>query len=420
MDRRKLPVAALAAGLLLLILALSAGLLSLFCNTMYESDARKMGALTELYHEEEAAIAAIFNGRGFEAEAASDKNGSQSSISHSSDAQINTPENSGLAGSIRYEAEGKRLFEKYGYTLSSSIRSGSLWLYTAAMAAVLTAGVFLEVLLLIRMSRRTKAAADRAVFLEEKLQESHLRAEQMEEQLRREEQDTKALVTDISHQLKTPLASLKMSYELADSTDLSAEERREFAQKEREEVAKLESLLAVFTQLTRLETGMIRLRPENASLKETLTRAVGSIYMKAYDKQIDISVEEFQDIRIPHDPRWTGEIFVNILDNAVKYSPSGTAVSVRVTELASYVMVEIRDQGIGIPPSQIQDIFKRFYRGDAPEVQAADGSGVGLYLARKIIEQQGGTICVKPEREKGSNFILTLPKQRTSPVQNVR
>ena len=419
MDRRKLPVAALAAGLLLLILALSAGLLSLFCNTMYESDARKMGALTELYPEEEAAIAAIFNGRSFEAEAASDKNGSQSSISHSSDAQINVPENSGLAGSSRYEEEGKRLFEKYGYTLSS-IRSGSLWLYTVAMAAVLTAGVFLEVLLLMRMSRKTKAAADRAVFLEEKLQESHLRAEQMEEQLRREEQDTKALVTDISHQLKTPLASLKMSYELADSTDLSAEERREFAQKEREEVAKLESLLAVFTQLTRLETGMIRLQTENASLKETLTRAVGSIYMKAYDKQIDISVEEFQDIRIPHDPRWTGEIFVNILDNAVKYSPSGTAVSVRVTELASYVMVEIRDQGIGIPPSQVQDIFKRFYRGDAPEVQAADGSGVGLYLARKIIEQQGGTICVKPEREKGSNFILTLPKQRTSPVQNVR
>ena len=258
MDRRKLPVAALAAGLLLLILALSAGLLSLFCNTMYESDARKMGALTELYHEEEAAIAAIFNGKSFEAEAASDKNSSQSSISHSSDAQINAPENSGLAGSSRYEAEGKRLFEKYGYTLSSSIRSGSLWLYTAAMAAVLTAGVFLEVLLLIRMSRKTKAAADRAVFLEEKLQESHLCAEQMEEQLRREEQDTKALVTDISHQLKTPLASLKMSYELADSTDLSAEERREFAQKEREEVAKLESLLAVFTQLTRLETGMIQ------------------------------------------------------------------------------------------------------------------------------------------------------------------
>ncbi len=258
MDRRKLPVAALAAGLFLLILALSAGLLILFCNTMYESDARKMGALTELYPEEEAAIAAIFNGRSFEAEAVSDKNGSQSSISHSSDAQINTPENSGLAGSSRYEEEGKRLFEKYGYTLSS-IRSGSLWLYAAAMAAVLTAGVFLEILLLMRMSRGTKAAADRAVFLEEKLQESHFRAEQMEEQLRREEQDTKALVTDISHQLKTPLASLKMSYELADSTDLSAEERREFAQKEREEVAKLESLLAVFTQLTRLETGMIRL-----------------------------------------------------------------------------------------------------------------------------------------------------------------
>lgn len=408
MDRRKFPVATLAAGLLLFILALGAGLLGAAWNVIYTSDAEKLGALAEKYPEEEAQLAAIFNGRFSESPASADENSSQNSSDQSSSAQ----------NSSRYEAEGKRLFDKYGYTLSASVRSGRLWRYALAAAVILTFGVFLELLLLIKITRRAKTAADRVDYLEEKLQEASFRAEQVENSLRREEQDTKGLITDISHQLKTPLASLKMSYELADSTDLSVAERAEFTQKEREEVAKLESLLSVFTQLTRLETGMIRLQPENASLKDTLTRAVSGIYMKAFEKQIDISVEEFQDIRIPHDPRWTSEIFLNVLDNAVKYSPAGTEVSVRVSELAGCVMIEIQDQGIGIPAASIQDIFKRFYRGDAPEVKAADGSGVGLYLARKILEQQGGTICVKPGRERGSNFILTLPKQRFSPVSS--
>ena len=157
---------------------------------------------------------------------------------------------------------------------------------------------------------------------------------------------------------------------------------------------------------------MIRLKPENKSLKRTLTQAVNSIYMKAYEKQIDISMEEFTDIRLPHDSRWTEEVIVNILDNAVKYSPSKTAITIRVSELLSYVMIEIQDQGIGISPSEFQNIFKRFYRGNSPEIKDTNGSGVGLYLARKIIEQQGGTICAKSSgSHTGSNFILTLPKQ---------
>ena len=220
----------------------------------------------------------------------------------------------------------------------------------------------------------------------------------------------KDTISDISHQLKTPLASLKMSYELADSPELTAEEHAEFTRKEREEVSRMESLLGVFSQLTRLESGMIQIRPENSSLKKTISEAVGSIYMKAFEKGIDISLEEFPDVMIPHDPRWTAEVILNILDNAVKYSPSGTAVSIRVSALASYMMVEISDQGIGIPASDIQNIFKRFYRGSAPEVKSADGSGVGLYLARRILEEQGGTICVKTGTDGGSTFALTLPK----------
>lgn len=130
-----------------------------------------------------------------------------------------------------------------------------------------------------------------------------------------------------------------MIYELADSPELTAEEHAEFTRKEREEVSRMESLLGVFSQLTRLESGMIQILPENSSLKKTISEAVGSIYMKAFEKGIDISLEEFPDVMIPHDPRWTAEVILNILDNAVKYSPSGTAVSIRVSALASYMMV---------------------------------------------------------------------------------
>lgn len=340
-----------------------------------------MGMLAEEYPDDEARIAGIFNGKRI-------------------------PDNS------RYENNGLRIFEKYGYSLTDSLFSGNIIFFTLCITGILSLGIFIELLLLFRNMQKTRDTENKMEYLKEKWKESRHFAKQTEEQLRREEQDTKALITDISHQLKTPLASLKMSYELADSSDLTAEERIEFIQKEREEVVRLESLLDIFTHLTRLETGMIRLKPENKSLKRTLTQAVNSIYMKAYEKQIDISMEEFTDIRLPHDSRWTEEVIVNILDNAVKYSPSKTAITIRVSELLSYVMIEIQDQGIGISPSEFQNIFKRFYRGNSPEIKDTNGSGVGLYLARKIIEQQGGTICAKSSgSHTGSNFILTLPKQ---------
>ena len=86
---------------------------------------------------------------------------------------------------------------------------------------------------------------------------------------------------------------------------------------------------------------------------------------------------------------------MNILDNAVKYSAPNTAVEIRVEPMVSYYLIEIEDQGIGIPKEERNQIFKRFYRGRSSAVQETDGSGVGLYLTRKILEEQGGSICVK-------------------------
>ena len=416
MDRRKLQRMILCIAVLLLTLVLGSLLLNGAWRIVYREDARKLGALAAEYPEEEAALAAVFNGAS--AGSGTDPNaGSHTDFGTDPDAGSHADSDASPsedpAPSQTYSSnisEGLRLFDKYGYTLSDSIRSGTLWRYALAGAALFTAAIVLAILVLLKSAAEAKKYRKKIVRLEEDLEETRRHFELTERKLRREEQNTKSLVTDISHQLKTPLASLKMSYELADSPELTAEEHAEFTRKEREEVSRMESLLGVFSQLTRLESGMIQIRPENSSLKKTISEAVGSIYMKAFEKGIDISLEEFPDVIIPHDPRWTAEVILNILDNAVKYSPSGTAVSIRVSALASYMMVEISDQGIGIPASDIQNIFKRFYRGSAPEVKSADGSGVGLYLARRILEEQGGTICVKTGTDGGSTFALTLPK----------
>ena len=233
--------------------------------------------------------------------------------------------------------------------------------------------------------------------------------EDLKERLEQEENGTKSLITDISHQLKTPLASLRMSHELVAENRVTGEEQREFLEQESQELTKLEQLLNELVNLSRLETHMIQIHSLHESLKKTLTEAVSQIYMKARGKDISIQVEMDDDIVVNHDSKWTVEALTNILENAVKYSPEHTTITVRTQELASNVLIEVEDEGMGIPAEELHKIYQRFYRGRKAKEQVKDGAGVGLYLARKIIEEQGGTIAAKRKAEKGMIFKVTLP-----------
>ena len=210
----------------------------------------------------------------------------------------------------------------------------------------------------------------------------------------RKEQEEKIflrdIMSDISHQLKTPLASLRMSHELVAENRVTGEEQREFLEQESQELTKLEQLLNELVNLSRLETHMIQIHSLHESLKKTLTEAVSQIYMKARGKDISIQVEMDDDIVVNHDSKWTVEALTNILENAVKYSPEHTTITVRTQELASNVLIEVEDEGMGIPAEELHKIYQRFYRGRKAKEQVKDGAGVGLYLARKIIEEQGG------------------------------
>ena len=243
----------------------------------------------------------------------------------------------------------------------------------------------------------------------EKLKELGFCFSDLKEQLGQEENSTKVLITDISHQLKTPLASIRMSHELSLSSDLTEEERQSFIETETQEIHKMEVLLDELVKLSRLENSMIKIKYEKCSIKKTISEAVSQIYIKASAKNIEICVDMENDIETLHDHKWTVEALVNILENAVKYSPQMTSVNICVNCLVNHVLIQIEDEGIGIPEGEVHEIFKRFYRGSNAKDIVKDGAGVGLYLARSIIEQQGGCIVAKRKNGSGTIFQIMLP-----------
>lgn len=234
-------------------------------------------------------------------------------------------------------------------------------------------------------------------------------------QAHREKEETKSLVTDLSHQLKTPVAALSSCFDILKNPDLSEKERMEFQDRMEQQLHSLEQLIAALVNISRMETGMIELQPEKGRIFDTILDAVNRIWIKAQQKDIEIQMEagdEIEDLRIRHDRKWLSEALINILDNAVKYSPPGTMVTLRAFRMTSFLTIEIQDQGIGIPKEIYHKVFQRFFRGKQPEVQNAEGAGVGLYLARRIIEGHHGTISLdtwRMKKEKGTVFVVQIP-----------
>ena len=228
------------------------------------------------------------------------------------------------------------------------------------------------------------------------------------EYLNSEHDNTKTLVTDISHQLKTPISALKACCSMYLETEDKAE-KEEFALRIMDQSNKLESLTAALINISRLENNLIHLTPEKVMLDEILINAVNTIYHKALKKKIDIITSEFENIALTLDKKWTSEAISNIIDNAVKYSPENSSIYISAEKLFSFVRIEIKDNGIGISRNEQNKIFRRFYRGNDPVVKNQDGTGVGLYLSRRILEEEGGTVSVRPNNSRGSIFIIQLP-----------
>lgn len=224
-----------------------------------------------------------------------------------------------------------------------------------------------------------------------------------------EKAELQSLVSDISHQTKTPIANLKMLNDTLLTRPVSEEKRREFLQATGSQLDKLDFLIRAMVKTSRLETGVIVLEKKDAAIADTLAAAVNGILAPMEKKQITLSVDCPEDLTVAYDSRWTSEALFNLLDNAVKYTPAGGSIHVTVQVWELYIKIDVADTGRGIPESAQATIFKRFYREES--VHDVDGIGIGLYLAREIVAMQGGYIKVVSEIGKGSTFSVFLPRR---------
>ena len=222
-----------------------------------------------------------------------------------------------------------------------------------------------------------------------------------------EKEELQSLVSDISHQTKTPIANLKLINDTMLTRPLTEEKRKEFLQATGTQLDKLDFLIQGMVKTSRLETGVITLEKQDAVLGDTLVSAINGVLAPMEQKEISLSVDCPSDPTISHDSRWTSEALFNILDNAVKYTSAGGSIQVRVRDWEMYLRIDVTDTGRGIPEHSQGTIFKRFYRDEA--VHDIDGVGIGLYLAREIITMQGGYITVESKVGEGSTFSVFLP-----------
>lgn len=213
------------------------------------------------------------------------------------------------------------------------------------------------------------------------------------------------LVSDVSHQTKTPVANLRLYAQLLAEEPLSPK-----AQTCAEVIAtqseKLDELIGGLVKSSRLETGILTLHPQACALAPIVHSAVSQYEAKAEAAGLLLALGETAGCAVC-DAKWTEEALCNLIDNAIKYTPSGGHVTVTVQNYELFSAICVRDDGPGIAESEQAKIFARFYR--APAAYAKPGVGIGLYLARQIAQGQGGYMKCTSAPGVGSTFSLYLP-----------
>lgn len=228
-----------------------------------------------------------------------------------------------------------------------------------------------------------------------------------EHHIENEKSRIKSLISDISHQTKTPLSNIILYSQLLGEIEGLDREIYQYIGQIKMQSEKLEWLIQSLVKMSRLEAGVISIQPELLPIVRTITQSVSQIYTEAELKGIQVTISCDPSINTRHDAKWTSEALFNMMENAVKYSEPGGRIDISVQSSEMFTRIDIADTGMGIDENEWNLIFQRFYRSKG--VAEYEGVGIGLFLAREIVTAQGGYIKVSSQVGEGSVFSVFLP-----------
>ncbi|WP_411679752.1 ATP-binding protein [Clostridium thailandense] len=226
--------------------------------------------------------------------------------------------------------------------------------------------------------------------------------------LKNEKQFLVDLLSDISHQLKTPLSSMVVYNDILLSKELTKEQSRMFLTNNQNQLKRMNWLIKSILKLAKLDAGAIEFVKENVSLNESIEESVDVLKSKSIEGNIEIIFNESTEIFFEHDKLWMEEAFINIIKNGIEHTLEGGKITITIIENPIYRRIIIEDTGEGIKESDLPNIFKRFYR--AKTSRKTDSVGIGLALAKSIIEAHNGFIEVQSKVGIGTKFIITFLK----------
>ncbi|NOZ50590.1 MAG: HAMP domain-containing protein [Chloroflexi bacterium] len=295
---------------------------------------------------------------------------------------------------------------------------------TAAAVALLAAiGISLFTARRIIMPIRTMMQASREVAAghfdqrvsiqsQDELGELARSFNQMASELARTEQRRMELIGDVAHELRTPLSNMRAVMEgLADGV-LPAEPAT--YQNVQKEIMRLQRLVQDLQELSRAEADRLTLHPHPVRPLTLVENASKRLQLQYEDKGVPLIVEIAPDLPpVMADPARITQVMLNLLGNALQYTPTGGRVTVRAQHDGRYVIFEVADTGLGVPAADLPHLFERFYRVDKSRSRASGGSGIGLTISKHIVEAHGGRIWAQSEGVgRGSSFTFTLPVNR--------
>jgi heavy metal sensor kinase len=221
---------------------------------------------------------------------------------------------------------------------------------------------------------------------------------------------------DASHELKTPLTSIRGEAEVALMGDLTPEEHRKVLRSIVDEVERMSAIVENLLLLARADAEQIQIRREHLRLEDVVMEAYEQLEGQARRRQITLDIGTMEEAEVEGDPLWLGQILTNLLNNAIKYTPEGGTVTLSLEVIDQEGRVAVTDTGPGIPAEHLPHIFDRFYRVDSGRSRDAGGVGLGLNIAQWAAQTQGGRIEVESEVGKGTTFTLCLPLSREDAI----